>query len=106
MTVSVQGLISPRYVATIEVREDVPLMARIVDHPPAGLSRLSRSPVGFAWYDLFSEGVNGPLVAAGFGNAALRCLVDRAAYDLLPGFQVISRVNRPDSDESVREGGA
>ena len=97
MTVSVKGLVSPRYVATIEVREDVPLMARIMDLPAAGLTRLSRSPAGFAWYDLFTEGTNGDVVAAGLGNATLQRLVDRAAYDLLPGFQVISRVSRPGS---------
>jgi hypothetical protein len=107
MTVSVKGLVSPRYVATIEVREDVPLMARIVDFPAAGLTRLSRSPAGFAWYDLFTEGASGPFVAAGFGDATLQRLVDRAAYDLLPGFQVIGRASRPGPDESVRnEGGA
>jgi hypothetical protein len=107
MTISIRGLVSPRYVATIEVREDVPLMARVRELPAAGLSRLSRSPAGFAWYDLFTEGASGPFVAAGFGNAALQRLVDRAAYDLLPGFQIIGRASHPDSDESVRnEGGA
>ena len=104
MTVSVKGLVSPRYVATIEVREDVPLMARIMDLPAAGLTRLSRSPAGFAWYDLFTEGTNGDVVAAGQGTATLQRLVDRAAYDLLPGFQVISRVSRTNPDRD--EGGA